>query len=224
MHEWGGGGEIIMTESGILEKLREAVLNGKRKDAAKLCEDGLKAGWAGKDLLTQGLLAGMEEVGRRMRCEEYFIPEVLVAARAMQTAMEVLREDLARNPPTQVGRVIIGTVSGDLHDIGKNLVAIMLTGAGFEVIDLGIDVSPSRFVSAALERQADAVAMSALLTTTMVNMKEVVAELRKAGFQGRIMIGGAPVTQEFAEKIGADLFAGDASEGAEKLKASLRAA
>ncbi|MCZ7646136.1 MAG: corrinoid protein [Planctomycetota bacterium] len=213
-----------MSSEAIFEQLRDAVLNGKRKDAVKLCEDGLKAGVAGKDLLTRGLLVGMEEVGRRMRSEEYFIPEVLVGARAMQSALEVIREDLAQNPAAQVGRVVIGTVSGDLHDIGKNLVAIMLTGAGFEVIDLGIDVTPARFVSTALERKADAVAMSALLTTTMVNMKEVVDELRKAHFEGKVVIGGAPVTQEFADKIGADLYAGDASEGAEKLKALLQAA
>jgi 5-methyltetrahydrofolate--homocysteine methyltransferase len=119
--------------------------------------------------------------------------------------------------------VVLGTVLGDLHDIGKNLVGIMLTGSGFEVVDLGIDVSPAKFTEAAVSGQANAVAMSALLTTTMVNMKDVIAELRKAGFKGKVIIGGAPVTQEFADKVGADLYAADAAEGAEKLRSALAA-
>ncbi len=210
-----------MSNQETYDQLKEGVINGKRKDVVKICEEALAKGILGKDLLNNGLLPGMEEVGRRMRCEEFFIPEVLVAARALTSALDVLRDDLAKNPADQLGKVLIGTVSGDLHDIGKNLVAIMLTGAGFEVIDMGIDVSPERFADAAKERNADAVAMSALLTTTMVNMKDVVSKLRNDGWQGKVLIGGAPVTQEFADQIGADIYAADASEGAQKLKASM---
>lgn len=213
-----------MSAEEIFEKLKKSVIGGKRKDVAALCTEGKGAGIAGKDLLTKGLLPGMEEVGRRFRCEEFYIPEVLVAARAMHAGLELLRDELEKQPAAQVGKVVIGTVEGDLHDIGKNLVAMMFTGAGFEVVDLGIDVPATRFVEAAKERGAQAVAMSALLTTTMVNMEKVVAELRKAQFKGKIIIGGAPVTKEFADKIGADLYAADASEGAESLRAAMAAA
>jgi 5-methyltetrahydrofolate--homocysteine methyltransferase len=208
----------------IFEKIREGVIGGKRKDVVKLCEEGLAAGLAGKDMLNNALLPGMEEVGRRMRAEEFFIPEVLVAARALQAGLDALKDDLEANPAESVGKVVIGTVAGDLHDIGKNLVAIMLTGAGFEVIDLGIDVSPDNFISTAVEKSANAVAMSALLTTTMVNMKETVEGLKNKDWGGKVIIGGAPVTQEFADKIGADLYAADAAEGAQKLKEVIRAA
>lgn len=212
-----------MNEQELYTQLREGVINGKRKAVIAGCEEGLKAGRAGKDMLNQGLLKGMEEVGRRFRGGEYFIPEVLVAARSLQAGVEVLKPDLLKNPAPHVGLVVLGTVAGDLHDIGKNLVALMMTGVGLEVLDLGIDVTPQKFVAAALEKKADAVAVSALLTTTMVNMKEVVSELRKAGFKGKIIVGGAPVTQEFASKIGADLYAADAAEGAETLRGVLAA-
>jgi 5-methyltetrahydrofolate--homocysteine methyltransferase len=205
------------------KRIAEGVIGGKRADVAAACEEGIKSGVAGKDMLKHGLLVGMEEVGRRFRCEEYYIPEVLVSARALKAGRAVLQPDLATDPGDKVGRVVLGTVSGDLHDIGKNLVGIMLTGAGFEVVDLGIDVSASQFVSTAMEREADAVALSALLTTTMVNMKEVVSGLREAGFKGKVIVGGAPVSQEFADEIGADLHAADASEGAEKLRTALAA-
>lgn len=207
----------------LFEKLKQGVISGKRKDIAALCAEGLKSGVAGKDMLNNGLLEGMQEVGRRFRAGEFYIPEVLVAARAMNAGLEVVKPDLLKNPASKRGKVVLGTVAGDLHDIGKNLVGIMLTGAGFEVLDLGIDVTPAKFVEAATKEGANAVAMSALLTTTMVNMKEVVEQLKKNGFKGKVIIGGAPVTQEFADKIGADLYAADAAEGAEKLKASLAA-
>jgi 5-methyltetrahydrofolate--homocysteine methyltransferase len=207
----------------LFEKLKQGVISGKRKDIAALCADGLKAGVAGKDMLNNGLLEGMQEVGRRFRAGEFYIPEVLVAARAMNAGLEVVKPDLMRNPASKRGKVVLGTVAGDLHDIGKNLVGIMLTGAGFEVLDLGIDVTPAKFVEAATKEGANAVAMSALLTTTMVNMKEVVEQLKKNGYKGKVIIGGAPVTQEFADKIGADIYAADAAEGAEKLKATLAA-
>lgn len=207
----------------LYPRLYDGVIKGKRKDVVAACEEGLKAGVAGKDMLNLGLLKGMEEVGRRFRGGEYFIPEVLVAARSLNAGVEVLKPDLLKNPAPRVGLVLLGTVAGDLHDIGKNLVSMMMTGVGFEVLDLGIDVSAQKFVAAALERKPEAVALSALLTTTMVNMKEVVAELRKAGYAGKIIVGGAPVTLEFAQKIGADLYAADAAEGAEKLRGSLAA-
>lgn len=205
----------------ILERLKTAVIKGKRKDVVAACEEGLKMGMRGRDMLNDGLLKGMEEVGKRFRCGEYFIPEVLVSARSLQAGIDLLRPDLAANPAAKIGQVILGTVAGDLHDIGKNLVGMMLTGVGFEVLDLGIDVSPKKFVETALEKKVEAVAISALLTTTMVNMKDVVEELRKAGYKGKIIVGGAPVTQEFASKIGADLYASDAADGAEKLRAAM---
>lgn len=215
------GGHDVSAE--LFEKLKQGVMGGKRKDIAALCEEGMKAGVPGKDMLNNGLLAGMQEVGKRFRAGEFYIPEVLVAARAMNAGLEVIKPDLAANPAEKCGKVILGTVAGDLHDIGKNLVGIMLTGAGFEVMDLGIDVTPAKFVEAATKEDVHAVAMSALLTTTMVNMKEVVEKLKAGGFKGKVIIGGAPVTQEFAEKIGADLYAADAAEGAEKLKAAIAA-
>ena len=210
-----------MGDPAIFERLRTGVIKGKRKDVVAACEEGLKGGLRGRDMLNDGLLKGMEEVGKRFRCGDYFIPEVLVSARALQAGIDLLRPDLAVNPAAKVGQVLLGTVAGDLHDIGKNLVGMMLTGAGFEVLDLGIDVAPKKFVETAIEKKVEAVAISALLTTTMVNMKEVVEELRKAGFKGKIIVGGAPVTQEFATKIGADLYAADAAEGAEKLRAAI---
>jgi len=207
----------------LFEKLKQGVIGGKRKDIAALCAEGLKNGVAGKDMLNNGLLEGMQEVGRRFRAGEFYIPEVLVAARAMNAGLDVIKPDLMKNPASKRGKVVLGTVAGDLHDIGKNLVGIMLTGAGFEVVDLGIDVTPAKFVETATKEGANAVAMSALLTTTMVNMKEVVEQLKKNGYKGKVIIGGAPVTQEFADKIGADLYAADAAEGAEKLKAAIAA-
>ena len=210
-----------MADKELFERIAEGVINGKRADVAAACEEGRAANVPAKELLSRGLLPGMEEVGRRFRCEEYYIPEVLVSSRALQAGLDLLESDLAADPGDKLGCVVLGTVSGDLHDIGKNLVGIMLTGLGFDVVDLGIDVSASQFVSAAQKRSADAVAMSALLTTTMVNMEGVVAALREADFGGKVIIGGAPVTQEFADKIGADLYAADASEGAEKLRTAL---
>jgi 5-methyltetrahydrofolate--homocysteine methyltransferase len=207
----------------LLEQIKEAVINGKRKDSAALCQQGLAQNAPAADMLNLGLLEGMQEVGRRFRAGEFYIPEVLVAARAMNAGLEVLKPELAKNPPKKLGRVVLGTVMGDLHDIGKNLVGIMLTGSGFDVVDLGIDVSPAKFSEAAVSNKACAVAMSALLTTTMVNMKDVIGELRKSGFKGKVIIGGAPVTQEFADKVGADLYAADAAEGADKLRAAVAA-
>jgi 5-methyltetrahydrofolate--homocysteine methyltransferase len=164
-------------------------------------------------ILNEGLIAGMAEVGRLFEEGEYFVPEMLISARAMKSAMAILKPHLTSEQVGSAGKVAIGTVKGDLHDIGKNLVSLMLEGAGFQVVDLGSDVSPEKFVDAAKTSGVDIVAMSALLTTTMVNMKSTIAALEEAGVRGKVkvMIGGAPVTDAYAKQIGADGYAPDAS-------------
>jgi methylmalonyl-CoA mutase cobalamin-binding domain/chain len=159
------------------------------------------------------MIPAMDEVGKRFECNEYFVPELLIAARAMKTSLELITPLLAEVGAEPVGRVVIGTVQGDLHDIGKNLVASMLEGGGFQVIDLGVDVPPERFVEAAKEKDGTIVALSALLTTTMTMMKNVIASLEKAGVRTRtkVMIGGAPITQQYADEIGADGYSDNAS-------------
>jgi 5-methyltetrahydrofolate--homocysteine methyltransferase len=194
-------------------------------DAAKVLElvkSGLSQGVPAKDLLNRGLIAGMDVVGERMEKEEMFIPEVLMAAKAMSAAVEVLKPLLAEGDKGAPGRVVIGTVKGDLHDIGKNLVAMMLESAGLEVYNLGVDVAPEKFVSEVKARGANILALSALLTTTMPMMKETVAAAVKAGVrdQVKILVGGAPVTQGYATDIGADGYAPDAGS-ATKLAKSL---
>ncbi len=167
-------------------------------------------------ILKEGLISGMEEVGRRFECGEYYVPEMLVSARAMKTGLALLRPHLVAAKVQAVGRVVIGTVQGDLHDIGKNLVGMMLEGAGFEVIDLGVDVSPDKFVAAVKEHQPDLVACSALLTTTMTRMQDIIRSLQASGLRDRVkvMIGGAPVTDRYASEIGANGFAPDAASAA----------
>jgi len=213
-----------MDKAELLKGIADAVIVGKAPDTEAGCKEGLEAGVPAAELLNGALLVGMTDVGEKFRVGEYFIPEMLVAARAMKAGVKVLEPELAKGPKTTVGTVVIGTVSGDLHDIGKNLAGIMLGAAGFEVVDLGIDVSAEKFVEGAKQAGAEAVGLSALLTTTMVNMEGIVKSLREAGFDGKVIIGGAPVTQEFAEKIGADFYAADAAEGAEKLKKAVTAA
>ena len=165
-------------------------------------------------------IPAMAEVGRLFEEGEKFVPEMLISARAMQTAMNLLKPHLAQEDVRVAGKVVIGTVAGDLHDIGKNLVGMMLEGSGFEVIDLGTDVSPQRFVDTVKEHQPDVIGMSALLTTTMPSMGATIEALKEAGLreQVKVMIGGAPITQDFADKIGADGFAPDASSAARKAK------
>ncbi len=189
-----------------LEKLHEAVIEGDWKAAAAATEGALASGVTPLAIVTGCLVPAMDEVGRRFECEEYFVPEMLLSARAMKASMAILRPLLAAGGTEPVGRVVIGTVKGDLHDIGKNLVASMLEGGGFEVIDLGADVSPERFVEAAGARHANLVALSALLTVTMTSMKTTIEAFRAAGLreQVKIMVGGAPVTQQYADSIGAD--------------------
>ena len=189
-----------------LKALHEAVLNGNAKAAKAVTEAALAQGAAPLKLVQEYMMPAMSEVGRRFECNEYFVPELLLAARAMKAALELLRPLLAASGAQPVARVAVGTVKGDLHDIGKNLVAAMLEGGGYEVIDLGVNVTPEQFIAAVKEKGANIVAMSALLTTTMPSMKTTVEALKQAGVreQVKILVGGAPVTQKYADEIGAD--------------------
>jgi len=189
-----------------LEKLHEAVIEGDWKAAAAATEAAIAAGVAPLTIVTGCLVPAMDEVGRRFECEEYFVPEMLLSARAMKASMALVRPLLAATGAQPIGRVVIGTVKGDLHDIGKNLVASMLEGGGFEVIDLGADVAPERFIEAASSKNANLVALSALLTVTMTSMKTTIDAFQTAGLRDKvkIMVGGAPVTQQYADSIGAD--------------------
>lgn len=192
-----------MTE---LKKLYEAILVGDNKTALAVTQQAVSEGAQPVDLITKYMIPAMSEVGRRFECEEYYVPELLLAARAMKGALEVLRPLLAASGAQPLARVVIGTVKGDLHDIGKNLVSSMLEGGGFEVIDLGTDVTPQRFIEAVQAHKATIVALSALLTVTMPMMKNTIDALKQASLRDRVkvMVGGAPVTREFADSIGAD--------------------
>jgi len=196
-----------------LSKLYNAILGGDAKTAAAEAREALAQGVNPMELVAKHMIPAMDDVGRRFECQEYYVPELLLAARAMKAALELIRPLLAARGDKPTGSVVIGVVKGDLHDIGKNLVASMLEGAGFEVTDLGTDVAPQTFVSAAVNKKADIVALSALLTTTMSAMRATVEEFRKAGCreQVKIMVGGAPVTADFADQLGADGFSENAS-------------
>jgi 5-methyltetrahydrofolate--homocysteine methyltransferase len=198
-----------------IESLRNAVLNGDAKSARTITESALGSGADALELITQGMMPAMDEAGRRFECSEFFVPELLLSARAMKGALELIRPILAKTGAEPSGRVVIGTVRGDLHDIGKNLVAAMLEGAGFEVIDLGVNVPPDRFVETVRTRNVRIVALSALLTTTMGNMRATIEAFKQAGLRDHvhILIGGAPVTQKYADEIGADGY-GDSAPGA----------
>lgn len=189
-----------------LNKLNQAILEGDAKTAAAVTQEAIDAGIDPSVLIQQHMVPAMDEVGRLYEAEEYFVPELLLAARAMKASLELLRPLLAASGAEPVGRVAIGTVKGDLHDIGKNLVGSMLEGGGFEVIDLGADVDPQKFVEAIRERGARIVCLSALLTVTMPSMKKTIDVLREAGVrdQVKVLVGGAPVTPQFATEIGAD--------------------
>lgn len=196
-----------------LHKLHEAILTGDLKVAVDVTKAALAARIDPQRLVTEQMIPAMDEVGRRFQNHEYFVPELLIAARAMKGSLEILRPLLVERGIEPVGRVVIGTVKGDLHDIGKGLVAAMLEGGGFDVFDLGVDVAPETFVRHARETGANLIAVSALLTTTMMGMKAVVEAVREAGIHGqcRVIVGGAPVTQQFAESIGADGYSDNAS-------------
>ena len=197
---------------GELKELYTAILEGQRDEAKEYVEAALRAGVPAGEVLDV-MVNAMGEVGELFEEGEYFVPEMLIAARAMKTGMEILKPELVGADIQPIGKIVAGTVKGDLHDIGKNLVCMMLEGAGFQVVDLGTDVSPEAFIAAVQEHQPDFVAMSALLTTTMPNMETTITALNAAGLRGavRVLIGGAPVTQSYADKIGADGYAPDAS-------------
>jgi len=203
-----------------LETIFKAVLEGDAPAAKAGVEAALKAGASPDQIMQQGLIAAMTEVGRLFEAGEYFVPEMLIAARAMQSGLGLLKPYLAQSGVKAAGKVAIGTVKGDLHDIGKNLVGMMLEGAGFEIKDLGTDVTPEKFVAAVQADHVDLIALSALLTTTMPNMKATIDALKTAGLRDevKVMIGGAPVTEAYAKQIGADGYSPDASSAARLAK------
>lgn len=204
----------------VLTQMIEQLERGEDDRVHELTREAIDAGLPPVDILNRGLVAGMNRVGEKFRVRDIFLPDVLLAARAMYAGLDLLKPLLLRENIPTAGKVVIGSVRGDLHDIGKNLVGIMLKGAGFEVVDLGADVSPERFVDIAVTEKASIIGMSALLTTTMPVMKDVVALLKARGLQPSIktMVGGAPVTAEFAGEIGADGYAFDAASAVDRAR------
>jgi methanogenic corrinoid protein MtbC1 len=196
-----------------MSELYDAILNGQAPAAAAAANRALAEGRGALELVQQEMVPAMDEVGRRFECEDYFVPELLLAARAMKAALAPIRPLLAASGAQPAGRVVIGTVKGDLHDIGKNIVSAMLEGGGFEVIDLGADVAPHVFVEAASTHHADLVCLSTLLTVTMPSMRSTVEAFTAAGLRGqvKVMVGGAPVTQRYADEIGADGYGDNAA-------------
>lgn len=220
--------EHRLTEQGgnkmaILEEISTFLQKGRSKNVKTLVTQALEEGIDPKTILNEGLIAGMSVIGGKFKRNEVFVPEVLVAARAMNAGLAILEPKLVEVGNEPIGRVVIGTVKGDLHDIGKNLTAMMLKGAGFEIIDMGVDVSAEAFLAKAEEVHADIIGMSALLSTTMPAMKELLDLMEEKGVRSRyiVMIGGAPVTDEFAEEIGADYYTPDAASAAETAKAAV---
>jgi 5-methyltetrahydrofolate--homocysteine methyltransferase len=203
----------------ILKDINDAILNGDAKTVESKVQAAIQGGIDPKEILDQGMVSAMAEVGRRFEIAEFYIPEMLISARAMQSGMAVLKPLLKEANVVTAGRVAVGTVKGDLHDIGKNLVSMMLEGAGFEIVDLGTDVDPEKFVTVA--DQVNVIALSALLTTTMLNMKVTIEALEHAGKRSgvKVIIGGAPVTEAYAQQIGADGYAADASRAVAVTKA-----
>ncbi len=200
--------------SNLIHEIHEGILDGNQKLVIEKVEQAIDSGLTAEEILNKAMIEAMAEAGTLFEEGEFFVPELLVAARAMQGGMELLKPLLTRDNVKAKGTVLAGTVKGDLHDIGKNLVCMMLEGSGFEIIDLGSDVDPQIFVQTVQEKHVDLVAMSALLTTTMVNMKTTIDALASAGVRGKVkvMVGGAPVSQDFASKIGADGYAADANQ------------
>jgi len=203
--------------SNILEQMQKDLYAGKFNEVESATKTALEQGMTAKEILNNGLLSAMDVVGRDFKSGELFIPEVLMCARAMHAGLDILRPLLAESGTASLGKIILGTVTGDLHDIGKNLVSMMLQGAGFEIIDLGTDVKPEQFVAAVRDEGADLVGMSAMLTTTMPAMKSTITALEEAGIREKVkvIIGGAPVTNKFAQEIGADSYAPDAGSAVE---------
>jgi 5-methyltetrahydrofolate--homocysteine methyltransferase len=201
----------------MLNDIQEALLKGKKDEVEKLVDQALASGQSAAAILNEGLIVGMDRLGVMFKNNEVFIPEVLVAARAMNAGMAKLEPLLVKEGIQPKGTVVIGTVKGDLHDIGKNIVAMMLKGAGYRIVDLGIDASADRFVAAAKESQANVVALSALLTTTMVGMKTIVQAVETSGLNIPVIIGGAPVTRDYANEIKAKGYAADAASAVEEV-------
>ena len=201
-----------------LEKIAEMMQKGKAADVKELCAAALADGVEAQTILDDALLSAMGIVGEKFKNNQVFVPEVLIAARAMNAGLEILKPELEKGVSRIVGKAVLGTVKGDLHDIGKNLVKIMMEGKGLTVIDLGADVAPEKYIEAAKENDASIIAMSALLTTTMTQMENVVKAAEDAGIRDKvtIMVGGAPVTQSFCDSIGADIFTADAATAADK--------
>jgi len=204
----------------VLEQLAKELFAGNAKAVAELTSKALTEGLKPSEILNDGLIKGMSEVGVKFKANEIYVPEVLIAARAMKAGMEILKPKLAESGVEPVAKMIIGTVKGDLHDIGKNLVAMMMEGAGFEIIDLGIDVPAEKFIQAVKENHPQVVGMSALLTTTMVQIRENIKAFQEAGVRNnvKVLIGGAPVTQKFTDEVGADGYAPDAASAVDKAK------
>ncbi|MCE5325010.1 MAG: corrinoid protein [Planctomycetaceae bacterium] len=204
-----------------LQALADALIKGDRNKVVELTKKALEEGVGPAKVLNDGLIAGMNVVGKRFKANEIYVPEVLIAARAMHGAMDVLQPKLVAAGVKPIGTVVLGTVKGDLHDIGKNLVGMMLTGAGLKVVDIGTDAPAEKFVEACKKENAQVCAMSALLTTTMPQMGEVVKAMKAAGVKTKTLIGGAPVTQSFADEIGANGYAPDAASAADVAKTLL---
>jgi len=205
-------------EMADLKALADAVIKGDQNTAVELTKAAIEEGAVVKSILDDGLIGGMDELAARWKRNEVYIPEVLIAARAMKSAMEVLEPELVKAGVEPVGKFLIGTVQGDLHDIGKNLVAMMLKGAGFEVIDIGVDVPAEKFIEQAKATGIQLIGMSALLTTTMPAMEKTLKALKDAGVSAKILVGGAPVTQGYADKIGANGYAPDAASAVDLAK------
>jgi 5-methyltetrahydrofolate--homocysteine methyltransferase len=205
---------------GHKETIYQGIVNGNMKAVQEATKAALSESMPAAGLLNEVMIPAMAEVGHLFEINEYYVPEMLIAARAMKAGIALLRPELVKEKVEPLGKVVLGTAKGDLHDIGKNLVGIMVEGAGFEVVDVGVDVSPEKFVNAAKESNADVIGVSALLTTTMPGMKNTVEAVKEAGLNGKIkvIIGGAPVTQKYADEIGADGYARDAAAAATLVK------
>jgi len=212
--------------SEIFERLSTAVLEGDADKAHKLVERGLKQGLSPKEILDNGLIVGMDEVGARFKRGDMFVPEVLMSADSMASGMEILRPLLVESGVEMLGKVVMGTVKGDLHDIGKNLVSMLCEGAGFEIIDIGFNAEPEKFIEAIKKHQPQVVGMSAMLTTTMRAMGQTIKAIEEAGLrdQVKVMVGGAPVDRDFADAIGADGYGSNAPSGADLAKQLVGAA
>jgi methylmalonyl-CoA mutase cobalamin-binding domain/chain len=213
-----------MTQDELLKQLYDLTLVGNAPEVLRLTNEGLSMGMGPETLLYEALIPSLEEVGARFERGDFFVPEMLIAGKAMAGALDILRPLLAETGAATIGKIVMGTVKGDVHDIGKNLVNIMFEGAGFEVIDLGVQVAPEKFITAIREHQPDIVGFSAFLTTTMPMFKANINALEKAGLRGEVivMVGGAPVTQEYADVVGADGYASDASAAVVKAKELLQ--